>query len=43
MPKYKYGDNGKCHTYIPENVALKNVAYNKAIKQGRAIRVSGYE
>lgn len=38
-PGYKYGDEGKCYTYDPNNEESKKSAEEKAKKQGRAIEI----
>ncbi len=36
-PGYKWGDEGKCYTYDPNNTKSRNEAKRKAITQGIAI------
>ena len=38
-PGFKYGDTGKCYTYDPTDDKSKNLAKEKAAKQGRAIEI----
>lgn len=42
-PGYKWGTSGKTYTYTKGNKASMQRAKNKASKQGRAIRASGYK
>lgn len=37
-PGYKWGDEGVCYTYPPENESLRVSARAKALQQGRAIQ-----
>jgi len=39
-PGYSWGDSGKCYTYTPGNEQSKKEAYDKAVRQGRAIQVN---
>jgi hypothetical protein len=36
-PGYKWGDEGKCYTYSPDNEGQKRNSKKKAITQGIAI------
>ena len=36
-PGYKWGDSGKCYTYVPGNRSSETKAKDKAVKQGIAI------
>ena len=40
-PGYKWGDTGKCYTYIPGNEASMKAAKKKAIKQAVAASYKG--
>lgn len=42
-PYYQWGDSGKKYHYEAGNKASRDKAKEKAEKQGRAIRASGYE
>ena len=37
---YKWGDSGKCYTYTSGDESSKKRAYDKAVRQGRAIQVN---
>lgn len=37
LPGYKYGEQGKCYTYVPGNEEQEKQAKQKAVKQGLAI------
>lgn len=37
---YRYGDTGKKYYYITGNSKSRQIAYNKALKQGQAIKIS---
>jgi len=39
-PGYKWGDEGKCYTYTPDDEQSRKRAHDKAAKQGRAIQVN---
>ena len=39
-PGYKFGKSGYCYTYTRGNKASKNRAKQRALKQGRAIKVN---
>ena len=41
-PGYKWGDKGKCYTYKKGNKKEEEIAKEKAKRQGRAIKASGY-
>jgi hypothetical protein len=36
-PGYKWGDEGKCYTYTPNNIGQKNNAKKRAVVQGIAV------
>ena len=38
-PGFKWGDEGKCYTYMPGNEEAKERAKKKALRQGRAIEI----
>ena len=38
-PYFQYGYHGKCYYYIPNNKKSREIAKNRAIKQGKAIKV----
>lgn len=40
LPGYKYGDEGYCYTYNPDDKDSKEAALKKAKKQGTAIEIS---
>lgn len=40
---YKWGDNGTCYIFYPDDEESKKEAKRKAIKQGVAAYSSGYE
>ncbi len=40
-PGYKWGEQGKCYTYEPNNPASRLQARLKAEAQGRAIKARG--
>ena len=40
---YKWGKNGKCYTYIPNNKKSKKSARKKAARQAAAIYSTGYK
>jgi len=39
-PGYKWGEQGKCYTYAPGNMAEKERAKEQALEQGRAVKAS---
>jgi len=39
-PGYRWGTEGKCYTYTPNNKASRERAKNKAAEQGQAIKAS---
>lgn len=39
-PGFKWGDEGKCFTYIPGQIETKEQARTKAVEQGRAIEAN---
>jgi len=41
-PGYKWGKQGKCYTYTPGDKLGRQDAMEKAKRQGRAARASGY-
>lgn len=41
-PGYKWGEEGKCYTYISDNEASRKAARKKAHKQGIAFEFAKY-
>jgi hypothetical protein len=39
-PYYQWGNHGKKYYYIPNNTRMRNIAKNKALQQGRAIKAN---
>jgi len=39
-PGYRWGTEGKCYTYTPNNKSSRERAKNKAAEQGQAIKAS---
>jgi len=37
-PGFKWGDEGKCYTYTANDSRSRQAAYDRALRQGRAIK-----
>jgi hypothetical protein len=43
LPGYKWGDKGKCYTYDPKDETARKAAYEKVLKQMKAIKASQHK
>ena len=42
-PYYQWGDSGKKYHYTANDKSSRGRAHNKAVKQGQAVRASGWK